>query len=536
MKTHALVQGSDQWAAFRLAHFGASEVAAMLGLSTKARRSELLHIKHTGTPREFSDWVQEHILDPGHEMEAKARPLVEADIGEDLYPVTCSRGRLSASCDGLTMDESTAFEHKRWNESYGPAMLASGAVPEEHMPQCQQVLMITGAERLIFVMSDGTRDNWAEVVVLPDPAWFERIEAGWAQFEKDLSGYVPPEPQPAAPVGHAPETLPALRIEITGSVTASNLAEFKVTALKRIRSINRDLTTDQHFADAAEAVKWCETVESRIEAAKEHALSQTESIDALLKTLDEIKAEARQMRLDLDKLVEKRKAEIKESILMKARHAYAKHVCDLEAEIEPLKLWLAAPDFTAAAKNRRTVATLQDALDTALANGKIAANAAAQEVRTKLGWYREETTDHAFLFADLQALIQKPTDDFKLAVTARIDAHKAAEAKKKADADAAAQLAAQTIATAAAPKPAPLLMVTAHDGGVSTARPAQTFAVEAVAPWEATEPNLVTMIDDLLEHIDKAFDTKFPSHPKPSPAWWAELLKQSTALREATAD
>src|SRR5579863_1124676 len=111
---HELVQGSDEWAQFRLTHFGASEAAAMLGISPKVKRNELLHMKHTGTPKEFSDWVQEHILDPGHEVEALARPIVEIKIGEELYPITCSIGLISASCDGLTMGESIAWEHKQW--------------------------------------------------------------------------------------------------------------------------------------------------------------------------------------------------------------------------------------------------------------------------------------------------------------------------------------------------------------------------------------------------------------------------------------
>lgn len=90
MKIHELVQGSPEWQAFRLTHHGASEAAAMLGLSKKTTRSELLRIKHTGTPKEFSDWVQVNILDYGHQVEALARPLVEEIIGDDLYPVTCS--------------------------------------------------------------------------------------------------------------------------------------------------------------------------------------------------------------------------------------------------------------------------------------------------------------------------------------------------------------------------------------------------------------------------------------------------------------
>ena len=94
---HDLVQGSPEWHAFRLEHFGASEAAAMLGISTKVKRSELLRMKHTGNAKEFSDWVQENILDRGHQVEAMCRPLIAERICEDLYPLTYSNGKLSAS-------------------------------------------------------------------------------------------------------------------------------------------------------------------------------------------------------------------------------------------------------------------------------------------------------------------------------------------------------------------------------------------------------------------------------------------------------
>lgn len=72
---HDLIQGSDEWHRFRLDHFGASEAAAMLGLSPHVKRGELLRMKHTGQPKEFSDWFQKNILDNGHAVEALARPM-----------------------------------------------------------------------------------------------------------------------------------------------------------------------------------------------------------------------------------------------------------------------------------------------------------------------------------------------------------------------------------------------------------------------------------------------------------------------------
>ena len=188
--THDLLQGSDEWAQFRLTHCGASEAAAMLGISKKVKRNELLHMKHTGTAKEFSDWVQENILDEGHRLEASARPCVEMQLGEDLYPVTMSIGHISASCDGLTMDERTAWEHKQFNQELFDSLTA-GVLPEEHMPQAMQVLMVTGAERLIFTCSDGTDENMVSLETKPNQAWFDNLIDGWNQFRKDLAEYVP---------------------------------------------------------------------------------------------------------------------------------------------------------------------------------------------------------------------------------------------------------------------------------------------------------------------------------------------------------
>lgn len=48
----------------------------MLGLSKKTTRSALLHAKHTGIAKEFSEWVQQNILEPGHAVEALAQTIL----------------------------------------------------------------------------------------------------------------------------------------------------------------------------------------------------------------------------------------------------------------------------------------------------------------------------------------------------------------------------------------------------------------------------------------------------------------------------
>jgi len=428
MEIHNLVQGSPEWQAFRLERRGASEAAAMLGLSSKVSRTELLHMKATGTAQEFSDWVQTHILDHGHYVESLARPLVEDLIGTELYPVTCSDGLLSASCDGLTMGEDVAFEHKQWNQALADA-IAAGQLPDEYMPQPQQIMMVTGCSKVVFVCSDGTLDNFVHLDVLPDPAWQERIRAGWAQFEADLATYEPKE-YPIKPEAEPIMQLPALVIQIRGEVATSNLPAFQAKAERFISSIKTDLVTDQDFADAEATVKFCEQAESNLEQAKRAALEQTADIAELMRTIDLIGEQLRAKRLTLQRTVKDKKELIKASILAQVKQAFQEHVAALEAEIAPLRLVFQARDFAGAMKNKRTLATLQDAVDTELANAKIAVDAIAQGVRGRLAWYREHAAEHQFLFADLQSVIQKADEDFQLAVRTRIENHQRQEAEK----------------------------------------------------------------------------------------------------------
>lgn len=323
MKIVQLQQGSPEWHAHRARYFNASDAPAMMGCSTYTTRAQLLRDLHTGMTGRV-DAATQRRFDDGHRFEALARPLAEAIIGDDLYPVVGSEGRLSASFDGLTLDEGTAWEHKTLNDALRAILPAEGvggpevgaALPLQNRVQMEQQCMVSGAGRELFTASRWSSDD--ELVearhcwYTPDAELRAAIASGWQQLEADLAAYTLPPAAEPAPIGRAPDSLPALRIEVTGAVTASNLAEFKHTALAAIRSVNRDLKTDADFADADKAAKWCADVEARLKAAKEHALSQTASIDELFKALDDIAAESKAVRLDLDKLVKRRKDEVRE--------------------------------------------------------------------------------------------------------------------------------------------------------------------------------------------------------------------------------
>lgn len=426
---HELIQGSTEWSYFRLTHNGASESAAMLGLSKNVTRTDLLRMKATGDSPEFGQWVQENILDHGHRVEALARPIVEGKIGRKLYPIVISRQKLSVSCDGLTMAGDVAWEHKQWNNSLAQSV-ENGILPEEHKPQCYQNLMITGAEYLVFTVSDGTEDNMVSMEVYPDLEWFERILAGWEQFDEDLANYQHVD-EPVVLTGKAPDTLPALRVEVTGMVTASNLQEFRKTALAVFGGINKDLSTDEDFANAAKTIKWCKEVEDRLEATKEHALSQTASIDELFKTIDDIKEQAKATRLDLDKLVKKRKESVRFEILQSGKNEFSAHISSLNERLGKPYMPPIIVDFAGVMKGKKTVSSLKDAVSTELARAKIEANAVADGIQVNLTSLKELASDYDFLFNDATVLIHKNNDDLIAVVKSRIAEHKKAEEAKK---------------------------------------------------------------------------------------------------------
>lgn len=450
-------QGSAAWLEHRARSLNASELAVAMGLSKYKTRAQLIAEKATGVVPEVDAETQRR-FDKGHEFEAIARPWAEEIVGDMLYPTVLAAYvdglYLSASLDGQDLMPDNTWEHKTGRADL-LASLEAGVIPEEYHPQMEQGLMLSGASRCLFMASNGTRESMRFAWYESNPELRAKIIPTWRQFMADVAAYVPTEAAEPAPVGKAPETLPALRIEVTGAVTASNLAEFKETALTAIRSVNRTLQTDQDFADAAKAVKWCEDVETRLKAAKEHALSQTADIDALFKALDDIGAEAKAVRLDLSKLVTKRKDEVKEEAVMAARRALDDHIAAVNAEIAPMRIQPVAADFAGAIKGLRSIASMQDALDTTLATAKIAADTQARNIRANINSFEAFASGFEFLFSDLSQIIHKHADDFGLLVRSRIDKHKADEAarlekeRERIRAEEAAKLEAQQKAEAA---------------------------------------------------------------------------------------
>lgn len=478
-----LQQGSPEWHSHRAKHFNASDAPAMMGASKKMSRSELLRLKASGNEREYSKWVEEVLFAKGHKAEDFARSITEVALGEELYPVTGTLEvdglQLSASFDGLTMDESLAFEHKLWNKELAESVNQK-ELPADYFWQLEHQLLVSGASEVLFVCSDGTEENR---VVMKYTSFADRraeLIAGWKQFAIDLKNYEHTEAK-AEPTGKSPETLPALHIEVKGMVTASNIDAFKSHALAVFHGINKDLQTDNDFADAEKTVKWCKDVEDKLEAAKQHALSQTADIDALFRAIDDISTEARRVRLDLDKLVKTRKENIRIEIMREAETAFAAHVSTINARLGKVQLPAVKTDFAGVMKGKKTVQSLRDALDGELARAKIEASQLSELIGANVTTLRDMAVGFEYLFMDAQQICQKANDDLVLLIKSRIAEHKAAEEasqKAKAEAEEKAAAEAQEIAMVADSITQPIKEKTKSN---KRTRPTDAQIIEAVA-------------------------------------------------------
>lgn len=466
-------QGTSAWHEARAKHFTASEAPAMLGLSKYTTRNDLLKQKATGFEK-VVDAATQRRFDAGHAAEAAARALAENQLGESLFPVTGTLEveglPLLASFDGLTMDDSVGFENKLWNAEFAAYVRDNNDAPETHYPQLEQQLLISGANYVLFSVSDGTEENTVWLEYRSRPERRAQLIAGWKQFAKDLAEYKP-EPA-AAPVATAApiENLPALCVSLVGAVQASNLPQWRDVVVARIQAINTDLQTDQDFADASAMVKFLGDAEKSLDLVKKQALSQTADIDELFRTIDSMQGEMKQKRLALDKRVTQRKDEIRDEILQEGRQALRDFITETVKQFGLMIEPIVTADFAGAMRQKKTVATLKDAVATELARAKAEVSSQAVAIDHNQRNYALLAAGHEFLFADIKQLLQQSPEAFSAMVENRITKHKL-EVKEREEKEAQAKAAAEVV-----PTPAPTVT------GVFAA--ADTHNVQPIAKQE----------------------------------------------------
>lgn len=423
-------QGSEAWRAARAQCFCASEAAAAMGVSKYTTRSALLKQKATGLPEEVSDY-QQRLFDRGHAAEDAARHIAENIANEEFFPVVGTLDLdgipLLASFDGIDLTGEMIWENKLLSQDL-IEQIRTGDLEPHYWAQLEHGMLVSGAERALFTASDGTPENTHHLWYRSLPERRARIIAAWKQFAVDLAAYVLPEATPVI-VAEAAQALPAVSVQISGQIDVrENFKVFEVALRDFLdNKLIREPETDQDFADLDQQIKAMKKAEEMLNAAEAMMLAQIQSVDDAKRQKDMLAKLVRDNRLMAEKLLDSEKTRRRAEKVEAARKAFAAHVATLQSEISDVRLEIPVPDFAGAIKGLKTLVSTQDKIDTALANGKIAADQQAADLRTKLGWIDTNAAEHRALLADLQQLVAKPFDDFTLAITVRVEAHKKAE-------------------------------------------------------------------------------------------------------------
>ena len=485
-------QGDAEWLSVRAQHLCASEAAAALGVSKYTTRAELLRQKATGIVAEVSP-QQQRIFDAGHEAERAARVHAERIAGEDLSPVVGTLDvdglPLLASFDGISFMGDVVWENKLLNKTLA-AQIASGELEPHYWLQLEQQLLVSGAERVLFTASDGSEEGTLYLWYSSQPERRARLLYGWRQFQRDVAAWHPTES--AAPAVAAPvESLPAVIVQVQGQLTVGgNLPAFGAALRSFIERIPAKPSTDQEFVDADAACKALKKAEDALAQAEESALAQVGDVEAMRRTVADLKALARATRLATEKLVKAEKEARRVEIVTTAKMAFNTHVQRLEVELKGIRLQIAPPDFAGAIKGLSSVASMEERLTAALLEGKAQADTLASRVTENLRML-ESVSEYAFLFPDRQELAHKDSEVLELLVNKRVTEHQAAEAarveaeRERIRAEEAAKLQAQAAIEAAAKTEAP----SAQPEPVAEAKAPETVIQQAQAAHENESAN-----------------------------------------------
>lgn len=288
-------------------------------------------------------------------------------------------------------------------------------------------------------------------------------------------------------MNHTFELIP-LTIETRGEVIASNVDEFRELVRGALANINRELKTDEEFGQAELDVKALKGAEDAVKAAKEKALADAEQLNALFRALDETGEEIRAPRLELEKLIAKRKEEVKNELVTEA---LAKLEC-----APRLRASAYGRSLQEAIKGKRTLDSMRKALEVTVTTH----NALIGQARVAIDTF---TWEHGKeLVLDSEDLEVKGLDAVNAELRRRLEAVKAEEERKRlaAEAEKAKAEAAQIKRDAAEASKPPLPPVASP---AAAPRPAPSAveppAADAGTEWEAFKAKVIAAFTPVKE-------------------------------------
>lgn len=431
--THNVQQGTAEWLQLRTGYPTASEAPAAQAVSTYLKRSELLKQKATGITPEYDAHTLAR-FEEGHRAEALARPLAEAFIDDELAPVTMTAEAdslpLLASLDGLTFGGDVSWECKLWNEGLAEQVRTNN-LSANYTVQMDQQQLVSGAERTLFTCSDGTPERTVHCWYKSTGEKKAAVVTHWRQFLQDVAAYDPTIDRPTTVVAEPIESLPAVAVQLQGSLAVvSNLDKFGDALRGFIDRMVAKPSTDQEFADAEAECKALKKAEEMLEAAESGALAQISDVEQLRRTVADLRNLARTTRLAREKVVAAEKDARRTALVMGAQQDLDAHAAALNQRLGANWIPRIAGGFAETIKGKKSLANMQDAVAVALTNAKHEANQLADRLETNRKHLVQEDGDWISLFADFASVGHKAAEDFQALAALRIGKHKADEAQR----------------------------------------------------------------------------------------------------------
>ena len=437
MQIHDVVQGSQEWKdlRFKFDLKTASNAPVMMGESPHASRNSLL--ENAFYKRESGD-IYQPVADEGHRTEAMAREALELETLCDFPPLVASREvdgvDLLASFDGLCEENATLMEHKQWNEELAK-MVRSGELPPKIYWQLEHQLAVAEgvADKVLFIVSDGTANRRAMMEYRSTPERRDALVTGWQLFGHYLCDYKP-KAKPQQVEGADADGFPLVKYEVHGTAIHSNLRDILPIVLERAEEeMARPLETDQDFADKEKQVK-------AIKAARKHLKETSEEVKGELVSFAEFSSLAAEMDSVLQKLqshgekaVKDAKAQKKREIEQYAEEALAEYIGLTNEKIKPLRIEriiYIVPDWGGAMKNKRTLESMQNAVDEELSRVQVGIKQTFKLVWENLEYFNSQK-DYHFLFNDLERIVNQQSEGFKALVQQRIADYEAEQKEKR---------------------------------------------------------------------------------------------------------
>jgi hypothetical protein len=232
-----------------------------------------------------------------------------------------------------------------------------------------------------------------------------------------------------------------LQIVIDSSITASNFAEYKTGLLAVINAANKQLTTDDEFAEAEQNVVALKASEQALKAAKEAALKKAEDVFQLFNDIDDVAGSAAEARLALSKQIKDRKDQIKKDAVTAAVNLLSEHIDTLNpvmiAQEGAQHMKQATAHVEDAVKGKRSVKTMQQAVDTVVGVFTEKFNQRNTLIEINLEVINAHQQNNPALFSDANTLACTMTlDQLKNEIQSRLDKYKEQEAAKQKAAEA----------------------------------------------------------------------------------------------------